>query len=48
MSMDIIYKMLIKARYEEDNMNFCKYHGKEGHMINQCKGFHNKVIKMMI
>ena len=29
-------------------MNFYKYHGEEGHMINQCEGFCNKVIQMMI
>jgi len=45
--MDRIYKMLIKTGYKEGNMNFYKYHGEEGHIINQY-GFHNKVIQMMI
>lgn len=46
--MDKIYEMLIKARYKDGSMNFCKYHSEEGHMINQCEGFCDKVIKMMI
>jgi hypothetical protein len=46
--MDRIYKMLIKTGYKEGNMNFYKYHGEEGHIINQYEGFHNKVIQMMI
>jgi hypothetical protein len=34
--MDRIYEMLIKAGYKEGTMNFYKYHGEEGYMINQC------------
>jgi len=46
--MDRIYKMLIKTGYKEGNMNFYKYHGEEGHIINQYEGFHNKVIRWIL
>jgi len=52
--MDKVYEMMVKAGYREGDykrltsMNFYKYHGKKSHMINQCKGFNNKVIQMMI
>jgi len=52
--MDKVYEMMVKAGYKEGDykkltsMNFYKYHGKKSHMINQCKGFHNKVMQMMI
>ena len=43
--------MLIEARYKKGrsengstSKNFYKYSCKEVHMINQCEGFHNKVI----
>jgi len=37
-----------KSRYKEGSMNFYKYHDEEGHMNNQCEGFRDKVIQMMI
>lgn len=46
--------MLIEIGYKkgscEDKLiskDFCKYYKKEGHMINQCEDFRNKVIQIM-
>jgi hypothetical protein len=36
------YKNGLARRY------FCKYHCEEGYMINQCEGFCNKMIQMLI
>jgi hypothetical protein len=52
--MNRVYEMMKKVGYKESSyegltsMNFCKYHSEESHMINQCKGFYNKVKQMMI
>jgi hypothetical protein len=46
--MERIYELMVKEGCEEGSMNFCEHYSKEGHKINQCEGFYNKLMQIMI